>query len=103
MLSQRILAVLSSLILVSVLLAAGAGLAPSPLAVANGPGDVNCSTSVDAIDAALVLQYTAGLISSLPCMGSGNVNADGVVDAVDAALILQYVAGLIPELLPPPM
>ena len=102
---QRIPEVLRTAVLASAVLAAG-GVAPSPLAIANGPGDVsssgsvsgdvNCSGGVDAIDAALVLQYTAGLTGSLPCLGSGDVNANGSVDAVDAALILQFVAGLIP-------
>ena len=92
---QRIPAVLRTAVLASAVLAAG-GVAPSHLAMANGPGDVNCSGGVDAIDAALVLQYTAGLTGSLPCQGSGDLNANGSPDAVDAALILQFVAGLIP-------
>ena len=59
------------------------------------PGDVNCDGSVNAIDAAYVLQYQAGLIFVLPCQAKGDVNQDGRVDAIDAALILQYGAGLI--------
>jgi hypothetical protein len=60
------------------------------------PGDGNCDGSVNAIDAALVLQYTAGLIGSEPCLAAAEVDRDGFLNAVDAALILQYVAGLIP-------
>ena len=62
-------------------------------------GDSNCDGSVNAIDAALVLQLSAGLIGSPPCPGSADVNGDGSINAIDAALILQYSAGLIPGLL----
>ncbi len=73
---------------------------PTATATPHGvAGDVNCDGVVNAIDAALVLQATAGLIAGLPCPG-GDVNRDGHVDAIDAALILQYVAGLIPVLPP---
>lgn len=62
------------------------------------PGDVNCGGTVDAIDAALVLQLSAGLIGLLPCPGAADVSQDGTVNSIDAALILQYSAGLIPTL-----
>jgi hypothetical protein len=56
---------------------------------------------VDAIDAALILQHTAGVIPMTPTMANfGDVNQDGNVDSVDAALILQYVAGILPSLPP---
>jgi hypothetical protein len=66
--------------------------------VSVGPGDANCDGSVDAVDAALILQYAAGLIGSEPCLAAAGVNSDGSLNAVDAALILQHVAGLIPGL-----
>jgi hypothetical protein len=61
-------------------------------------GDVNCDGSVDAIDAALILQFVAGSIHSLPCEQNADVDDDSTTTAIDAALILQYVAGLIPGL-----
>jgi len=70
-------------------------------------GDVNCDTTVDAVDALFVLQYVVGMRQgSDQCpppagtlyLRAGNVNCDGQVDAVDALFILQYVVGIRPEL-----
>lgn len=61
-------------------------------------GDVNCNQSVDSIDAALILQYVASIVHSLPCLESGDVTKDHRIDAIDALLILQFVAGLIDDL-----
>jgi glucose/arabinose dehydrogenase len=72
-----------------------ATITPTPIVI---PGDVNCDGTVDAIDAALVLQFSAGIILPLPCFGQADVNQDGSIDPIDATLILQYVAGLIPTL-----
>ena len=58
-------------------------------------GDVNCDSTTNPVDAALVLQYLAGLVPSLPCAGNADVNRDGVVNAIDAAIILQFSAGLV--------
>ena len=64
-------------------------------------GDANCSGfPVDAIDAALVLQLGAGLLSGVRCALDADVNQDGVINALDAALILQHTAGLLPVLPP---
>jgi len=65
---------------------------------AAAPGDANCDHSVTSIDAALVLQLSAGLIGSLQCQTAADVNHSGSVNSIDAALILQYAAGLIHNL-----
>lgn len=61
-------------------------------------GDVDCDGEVTPIDAALILQFDAGIIHSLPCAQNADVDHDDRVTAIDAALILQYVAGLIDHL-----
>ena len=63
-------------------------------------GDVDCRGSVNAIDAALILQFVAGLLGSLPCLDAADTNGSGNVNAIDAALILQFSAGLIGSLSP---
>ena len=63
-------------------------------------GDVNCDQRVNAIDAALILQLSAGLVSSLTCQQAADANKDGTTNAIDAALILQFTAGLIDSLPP---
>ena len=57
-------------------------------------GDVDCNGAVSSVDAALILQFAAGLVSSLHCQDLADVNADGSSNAIDAALVLQYAAGL---------
>jgi hypothetical protein len=61
-------------------------------------GDVNDDGSVNSIDAALILQLTAGLVGSLLNEPSADVNGDGTINSIDAALVLQFTAGLIPSL-----
>jgi hypothetical protein len=70
---------------------------PTPTTAA---GDANCDGHANSVDAALVLQYGAGLLHALACQSAGDVNHDGRINALDAALILQYAAGLIDRLPP---
>jgi hypothetical protein len=65
-------------------------------------GDANCVTGANAIDAAIVLQHSAGLLPTLPCPDAADVDGNSLIDSRDAALILQYVAGLIDQLPPIP-
>ena len=62
------------------------------------PGDANCNGSVNAIDAALILQINAGLLGELSCDGNADINENGTIDSIDAALVLQFVAGLLGSL-----
>ena len=73
---------------------------PAPEDLPNETGDTNCDGVVDSLDAALILQLSAGLLPALPCPGGGDTNGDGITNALDAALVLQFSAGLI-SVLPP--
>lgn len=58
-------------------------------------GDVNADGDVDNLDAALVLQYDAGLKDFTEAeKKAADVNNDGEVDNLDAAIILQHDAGI---------
>jgi hypothetical protein len=70
---------------------------PTPTPAAR-TGDANCDGVTNSIDAALVLQYSAGLVSSLPCQANADVGGPDGLNAIDAALILQFVAGLLDSL-----
>lgn len=64
-------------------------------ASAGGPtfiGDVNCDGTANSIDSVLILQYDAGLISSLACIQDADVNEDGFINAIDAALLIKFCA-----------
>ena len=58
-------------------------------------GDVNCDNLTNSLDALLILQRIAGLISNLDCEHNADTNFDGTISVVDAALILQFDAGII--------
>jgi hypothetical protein len=64
-------------------------------------GDVDDDGLVNSIDALLILQFNANLITALPNAPSADVDQNSVVGPVDAALILQFVAGLLTQLPPP--
>lgn len=68
------------------------------IAVASARHDVNCDGSTNVIDATIILQYSAGLLASLPCLANGDADGDGTIDPLDALLILQLVSGLIDSL-----
>ncbi|MCH8816079.1 MAG: hypothetical protein IH957_13505 [Chloroflexi bacterium] len=70
------------------------GYAP-PASFPDGAGDVDCTGETNSIDAALLLQLTAGFVDSLPCADVADVNGDGAITATDATLILQLDAGMI--------
>ncbi len=61
-------------------------------------GDVDCSGEVTSIDAALVLQFVAGLLGTLTCQDAADVNESGGINSIDAALILQLTAGFFERL-----
>ncbi len=72
---------------------------PEPTAIPPGLlGDVNGDGLINPIDAALILQFSAGMLPVLPSFERGDVNRDETVNAVDAALILQFSAGLLTAL-----
>lgn len=60
-------------------------------------GDVNGDGSIDNLDASIILQYDAGILSDAIPSELGDTNNDGMVDNLDAVLILKYDAGLINE------
>ena len=64
------------------------------------PGDVGCDGTVSSLDALVLLQFSAGLVGSLPCLQNADVNGDGSINSLDAVLILQFVAGLLGSLPP---
>jgi uncharacterized protein YkwD len=67
--------------------------APPPGSTPQRSGDVNCNSATDPVDAALVLQFGARMLTSLACEEEGDVNDDGSINALDASLILQIAAG----------
>ncbi len=58
-------------------------------------GDVNNDSSVDNLDASIILQCDAGKIDLYIPNEVGDTNYDSIVDNLDAVLILKYDAGLI--------
>lgn len=61
-------------------------------------GDADGSGSVNAIDSAIILQFSAGLVGSVSCPEGADANGDGSINSLDAALVLQFTAGLLPNL-----
>lgn len=67
--------------------------APPPASLPEKSGDVNCADGTTSIDAALVLQFSAALVTSLPCEDAADVSGDEEIGARDAVIILQISAG----------
>ena len=65
--------------------------------VAKVCGDPNEDTAVNSVDATLILQLKAALISTLPNESSADVDDSGDITSIDASLILQVTAGLISQ------
>jgi hypothetical protein len=59
-----------------------------------GLGDASCNGTTNSIDAALVLQYDAGLLPGDDCLLGADLNFDDRVNSIDASIILQCSAGL---------
>lgn len=57
-------------------------------------GDVNGDSRINAIDARLVLRYSAQLEKSEMIKNRGDVNSDGKVNAIDARMLLKISATL---------
>ena len=70
-------------------------LAAPPSIIVIPLGDVDCSGRTDVVDAALVLQFDAG-ISSTRCIRRGDIDDNGRVNSGDAVRILFHLAGLSP-------
>jgi len=92
---------------VATLVILGVGLLQLPKApAAAARGDVDGNGVVNSIDAFLLLQYGAGLITNLPDgtprpggpPPKDDADGNGFVNALDALLILQFHAGLIDSL-----
>ncbi len=66
---------------------------PTPVAT---PGDADGDGQLTSLDALAILQYDAGLLTSLPNPEMADVNEDGNITSIDAALILQAIVGLAP-------
>jgi hypothetical protein len=56
--------------------------------------DANCDGTSSAVDALIVLQFSAARIPAMPCE-RGDVNDDGIINVLDATIILQYTGGLL--------
>jgi hypothetical protein len=60
-----------------------------------GPPSGDCDFGLDSTDAAVVLQWEAGLSIQPGCAIFLDLNRDALVNSVDASIILQYEAGLV--------
>ena len=62
--------------------------------VGSGPGDTDCNSLINSIDALFALRFAAGLPVSGQCIPNADVNCSSNINSVDALLILRFAAGL---------
>ncbi len=62
--------------------------------VGSGPGDTDCNSMINSVDALFVLRNNAGLPISAQCIAAGDVNCSGGMNAIDALWILRAAAFL---------
>jgi hypothetical protein len=80
-----LLLIFFSLIMVAILLPAGA----------QTRGDVNNDTSINIIDALLIAQYYVGLDPPTFFPQAGDINCDSSINILDALLVAQYYVGIL--------
>jgi len=62
--------------------------------VGSGPGDTDCNSLINSIDALFALRFAAGLPVNGQCVPNADVNCSGIINSIDALLILRFGAGL---------
>ena len=62
--------------------------------VGSGPGDTDCNSLINAIDALFTLRFAAGLPVNGQCIPNADVNCSGTINSIDALFILRFAAGL---------
>ncbi|TMB96814.1 MAG: hypothetical protein E6J42_08740 [Chloroflexi bacterium] len=68
---------------------------PSPTPAPFYPGDVDCDTHINSVDALKVLRHVVGLPVTGNCASfNGDIDCNGMQNSVDALKLLRYVAGL---------
>jgi lysophospholipase L1-like esterase len=65
------------------------------------PGDTNCNSVIEVVDALISLREAARLPRAGACLAAADVNCDGVLDLVDVLGVLRHLAAL-PALPAPP-
>ncbi|HXG36143.1 MAG TPA: peptidoglycan DD-metalloendopeptidase family protein, partial [Dehalococcoidia bacterium] len=63
-------------------------------AAANLPGDANCNSQVEVLDAMAILGYAAGSIQASECIASGDIDCSGTIDIIDALKVLRITVAL---------
>ncbi len=58
------------------------------------PGDADGSGTVNVTDALMVLRYSMGIISELPCPENAEMDGNGTINVTDALIILRMAMGV---------